>query len=63
MEGSLSGNVCVCVCVHLHVLSAIVLCMSSIGFSCVTIFICLPVFVTGYVYYSQVHTLDIRLLL
>ena len=47
MEGSLSGNVCVCVCVHLHVLSAIVLYMFSIGFSCVAIFICLPVFVTA----------------
>ena len=38
-----------CVCVHLHVLSAIVfnLCMFSIGFSRVAIFICLPVFVTA----------------
>ena len=47
MEGSLSGNVCVCVCVRLHALSAIVLCMFSIGFSRVAIFICLPVFVTA----------------
>ena len=51
MEGSLSGNVCVCVCVcvcvHLHALSAIVLCMFSVGFSRVAIFICLPVFVTA----------------
>ena len=36
-----------CVCVHLHVLSAIVLCMFSIGFSRVAIFICLPAFVTA----------------